>query len=432
MVVVKEMPRVDISTQPSNFGKFVDRAFRDVKPVIVSGFDPELDRTARALMDDFVNFSELPDDNKREYCYPKLAGQFGFTPQDTEQSGYAGGKDSAGGKLQEHREHFMIGSQLPEGHPLLDICPPFIYFDAKNAVGFPFPDMVTNGNRLVELVEDARMRMYAGLEQARGLPPGSIAFIVPYGTTVVRLHHYPGIRGDIVKEYEVNGVKAIDMLLPSGELKKGLVYAADHTDIDCTAWLLRANKPGFAQRDKTGNVERFTAGKDYEGSAVVNVGDYGKFMSNPDWTLGAAPFGTVQDGGYGSGVHWVEINTETMQDPRFSIVAFGHNRPTVVVCDKIDRIVRPNIASVVRRVIPEVDRRGVRESEALYARLAEIGYLGSTEAERLENLAGMLEALRPLPSDREVVKEILGWERTQPEDSPYKGRLGQFYERRNT
>ena len=173
-------------------------------------------------------FSNLDEKTKKKYWIPELNGQRGYTPDNVENSGEAGGANEV--KFRELRDHFMVGPNIPEGHPIL-VHKPYSYF-VDNIQVEEVPELIPSTENLLEELELFNMKVFEGVAQVLGMDKGYFSSRIAWGDSVLRLHHYPAVSGEIIKKGSLKGVNTLSVKNPEGETLENVVRAGRHTDVD--------------------------------------------------------------------------------------------------------------------------------------------------------------------------------------------------------
>ncbi len=223
-------------------------------------------------------FFALPDEAKRAYHIPGGGGARGYTPFGTEKA--------KGASVQDLKEFWHVGRELPEGHELSEFMAPNIWPGEVDGFRETF-------TALYAAFEDAGARVLEAIALHLGLPRGFFAPTVADGNSVMRLLRYPPLEG---------------------EGAEGAIRAAAHGDINTITLLLGAEEAG---------LELLTTGGEWlaidppEGALVVNIGDMLDRLTN---------------GKLRSTTHRVVNPTgEAAYRARYSMPFFLHFRPDYVI-----------------------------------------------------------------------------------------------------
>ena len=349
-------------------------------PLMSLGFRP-IAQIWADLLDASHEFFALPLEEKMKYTFPELAGQFGYVPHGIEQSG--------GGLFREFREHFMVGQELAEDHPIALLHSP-LGLNFRNKEVSVVPRLIPLAEELGRAREELDLIVYEQVALHHGWPKGKIAQLMVYGNSKVRLHFYPRIEQNILAEENIENVPTLtiqDTQLSAGPLR-GVVRAGKHTDIDMSAALFGANRKGLLIFDRQGQPHEYTS---LPGCIVNNCGDYIEHMT----FRGFHEDGLV-DSVYPSSPHAVGLTRETAATDRISVVRFGHPRLRAPV-----QILDPRYRTPENLMVRPDSCDGV----LLYQRLWEIGY--GTKADRDKRFR---QVLFDAPSDSHLVDKIVAWE----------------------
>ena len=255
-------------------------------------------------------FFALPDADKRAYHIPGGGGARGYTPFGTEKA--------KGAEVQDLKEFWHVGRELPEGHELSQFMAPNIWPGEVEGFRATFTE-------LYAAFEEAGGRVLEAIAIHLGLPRGFFAPTVEDGNSVMRLLRYPPLEG---------------------EDAEGAIRAAAHGDINTITLLLGAEEAG---------LELLTAGGEWlavdppEGALVVNIGDMLDRLTN---------------GKLRSTTHRV-VNPigEAAYRARYSMPFFLHFRPDYVI---------ETLPSCIDPAAPEDHPAPISSHDFLMQRLREI------------------------------------------------------------
>ena len=224
---------------PAGFAQAIGGSFERYGFAIVSdhGIPAELIARAEELSKQLF---ALPDEVKRGYHIPGGGGARGYTP--------FGVETAKGATAHDLKEFWHVGRELPPGHRYADVMAPNIWpaeVDMKPTFLELFAAFDTAGGRILEAI--ARyLRM----------SPDYFDDTVKDGNSVLRLLHYPPVKGD----------------------EPG-IRAGAHEDINTITLLLGAEEAGLELLDRDG---RWLPDAPKEGELVVNVGDLLQRLTNND------------------------------------------------------------------------------------------------------------------------------------------------------
>lgn len=175
----------------------------------------------------------LPEQAKAAYVVAGGAGQRGMTP--------FGIETAKGAEARDLKEFWHVGRELPEGHELAAFMP-------ANVWPREWPDFRPRALALYDALEAAGLRVLRAIAVHLGLAPDVFEAAVRDGNSVLRLLHYPPMRG--------------------GE--GASIRAGAHEDINVITLLLGAEEAGLQLLDREGNWLDIAAPA---GSLVCNIGD---------------------------------------------------------------------------------------------------------------------------------------------------------------
>jgi isopenicillin N synthase-like dioxygenase len=175
----------------------------------------------------------LPAAAKANYAVPGGGGQRGYTPFGTEAAKSAHSADL--------KEFWHIGRELPEDHPLAESMPP-------NVWPWQWPDFRPATLALYDALDAVGVRVLRALAVHLGQAPDFFDDPVRDGNSVLRLLHYPPIKGQV------------------GEA----IRAAAHEDINVITLLPEAEEAGLQLLDRGGQWRDVAAPP---GTIICNIGD---------------------------------------------------------------------------------------------------------------------------------------------------------------
>jgi isopenicillin N synthase-like dioxygenase len=181
----------------------------------------------------------LPEETKRGYHIPGTGGARGYTPFGIETA-----KDATAVDL---KEFWHVGRELPEGHRYADSMAPNIW--PRELAEFRIVML-----ELYAAFEATGARLLEAIARYLGLAPDFFEDPVAEGNSVLRLLHYPPVKGDG----------------PS-------IRAGAHEDINTITLLLGAEEAGLEILDRDGKWLSVTP---KEGELAVNVGDMLQRLTN--------------------------------------------------------------------------------------------------------------------------------------------------------
>ncbi len=228
----------DFAGDREGFAQALGSSFERYGFAVVSNHGISTDLIARAEAASKALFA-LPETVKRAYHVPGTGGARGYTP--------FGIETAKGATAIDLKEFWHVGRELAEGHKFADVM-------AANL----WPHELT-GFRAVMLelyaaFEATGARLLDAIARYLGLAPDFFENTVEDGNSVLRLLHYPPVKGDG----------------PS-------IRAGAHEDINTITLLLGAEEAGLEILDRDGQWLSVTP---KEGELAVNVGDMLQRLTN--------------------------------------------------------------------------------------------------------------------------------------------------------
>lgn len=234
------LPVLSLTDDKAQFSRAIGDSFKSYGFALVKDHGIDADLIARAW-ELTAQFFALPEDEKRRYFDPTMAGARGYTPFGTE--------IAKGAKQHDLKEFWHVGRDLPPGSPLADASMPPNVWPAQPA-GFRalfeelYAQFDATGATLLR-----RIAVYLGLDEHWFDPA------IDDGNSVMRLLHYPpldGVEGEAIR-------------------------AGAHGDINLITLLLGAEEAGLELLTKDGS---WLNAAPPEGALVVNVGDMLERLTN--------------------------------------------------------------------------------------------------------------------------------------------------------
>lgn len=185
-------------------------------------------------------FFALPEDVKRKYEVPGLAGQRGYTSFGKEHA-----KQS---KVADLKEFFQIGQEVPQGHPLKAQYP-------ENVQLSEIPEMTQLGVQLYRAFEKAGGQLLEAIALHLDLPPDYFEKQIEYGNSILRSIHYP----------------------PITEEPQSAIRAEQHEDINLITLLVGASAGGLQLLNSKNEWVPIMPEAD---EIVINVGDMLQRLTN--------------------------------------------------------------------------------------------------------------------------------------------------------
>ena len=234
------LPVLSLADEPARLSAALGASFRAHGFALVRdhGIDPGLIARGWELTEALF---ALPEEEKRRYLLPGLAGARGYTP--------FGREIAKGAKVSDLKEFWHVGRELPKGHPLLSPSMP----------GNVWPEQ-PEGFRdcfgaLFEAFDAAGATILSRIAQHLGLAPDWFDPAIAEGNSVLRLLHYPPVPAEA----------------------RGAIRAAAHEDINLITLLLGAEEAGLELLTRDG---RWLSVSPPEGALVVNIGDMLQRLTN--------------------------------------------------------------------------------------------------------------------------------------------------------
>jgi len=275
--LLDEIPSLDLadftSGDPERKAKFVQeigKAFNNIGFVAIKnhGLTEEL---RGKLYDAVQKFFYQPDELKKKYEFPELAGQRGYVGK---------GKETAKGHSRpDLKEFYHVGQPAPEGDMYTNIFPAEV------------PEFETYTSEVYKTFENTGKTLLSAIALYLDLPEDYFEAKVKNGDSILRaLHYFPIENPDALPE--------------------GAVRAAAHGDINLITLLMGASAEGLEVLRLDGKWIPVTALPD---QIIINVGDMLDRLTNHKLK---------------STIHRV-VNPprEKMKTSRFSIPFFMHARP---------------------------------------------------------------------------------------------------------
>ncbi len=235
-----QVPSVSLNsanTDPQGFARDIGGSFERFGFAIVSDHGIPAELIARAE-DLSHRLFALPEAVKLKYRLPNGGGARGYTP--------FGIETAKGATAHDLKEFWHVGRELPPGHPYRAVMADNIWpteLDLKTTMLELFAAFDTAGGRILEAIA-----------RHLKLAPDYFEDTVRDGNSVLRLLHYPPVKGD----------------------EPG-IRAGAHEDINTITLLLGAEEAGLELLDRDG---RWLPVAPREGELVVNVGDMLQRLTN--------------------------------------------------------------------------------------------------------------------------------------------------------
>jgi isopenicillin N synthase-like dioxygenase len=198
----------------------------------------------KSLVDAFYSVSKaffaLPEDVKRKYEVPGLAGQRGYTSFGKEHA-----KQS---QVADLKEFFQIGQEVPQGHPLKAQYP-------DNVQVAETPEMSRLGIELYRAFEKAGGQLLEAIALHLNLPNDYFQKQIEHGNSILRSIHYP----------------------PITEEPASAIRAEQHEDINLITLLVGASAGGLQLLNSKDEWVPIMPEAD---EIVINVGDMLQRLTN--------------------------------------------------------------------------------------------------------------------------------------------------------
>lgn len=185
-------------------------------------------------------FFALPEDVKRRYEIPGLAGQRGYTSFGKEHAKHS--------TVADLKEFFQIGQEVPEGHPLREEYP-------ANVAVAEAPEFNRLGQALYRAFEQAGGQLLRAIALHLDLEETYFDAKIEYGNSILRAIHYPPITRE-----------------PASAIR-----AEQHEDINLITLLVGASAGGLELLNKEGDWMPIVP---EEEEIVINVGDMLQRLTN--------------------------------------------------------------------------------------------------------------------------------------------------------
>lgn len=233
------IPSVDLADfirgtaeQKKHFVESLGKAYEDIGFVAVKNHLID-EATVKSLYDEVKAFFDLPEETKKKYEVPGLAGQRGYTSFGKEHA-----KDSNAGDL---KEFWHFGQYVTDGDPIGSEY-------AENVEVGELPSFNAIGKKAYRDLESTGRYMLRAIALYLGLDETYFDDKIHNGNSILRPIHYPPITSE----------------------PKSAVRAGQHEDINLITLLIGASAEGLEVLNKQGEWVPVTALPDH---IVVNVGD---------------------------------------------------------------------------------------------------------------------------------------------------------------
>lgn len=239
-MALDKLPVLSLADDKVRFAQGIGHSFQTFGFALVRDFEIDRSLIARAWQLS-ERFFALPDEEKRRYHNPAIAGARGYTPFGVEIA-----KDA---KAHDLKEFWHVGRDLPPGSPLADASMPLNVWpaqppDFKAVFSELYRQFDATGGTIL-----ARIALYLGLDEQWFDPA------IADGNSVMRLLHYPPLDG------------------VAGEA----IRAGAHGDINLITLLLGAEEAGLELLTKD---DTWLDASPPEGAMVINVGDMLERLTN--------------------------------------------------------------------------------------------------------------------------------------------------------
>ena len=234
------LPVLSLDDTPEAFAAALGASFRTYGFAMVQDHGIDADLIARAWQLTAAFFA-LPEEEKRGYFRPELAGARGYTP--------FGREIDKGATISDLKEFWHVGRDLPEDHPLRTGSMPANGWPAHPA---GFKETFT---ALYTAFDSVGSTILSRIACDLGLPPEWFDPAIADGNSVLRLLHYP----------------------PVPDAPQGAIRAGAHEDINLITLLLGAEEAGLELLGKDGNWIELAPPP---GALVINIGDMLQRLTN--------------------------------------------------------------------------------------------------------------------------------------------------------
>jgi isopenicillin N synthase-like dioxygenase len=235
----RALPILSLAQEPARLAPQLGQSLREFGFALIAdhGIDAGLIAQGWKLTEAFF---ALPEPAKRAYFIEGLAGARGYTPFGTE--------IAKGAERHDLKEFWHVGRDLPADHPLIAHQPANIW--PSEIAGFR-----ETFTRLFAEFDKAGARILAAIALDLGLPQDWFEAAIEDGNSVMRLLHYPPVRG----------------------VTDGAIRAGAHEDINLITLLLGAEEAGLELLSRDGE---WLAVRPPDGAMVVNIGDMLQRLTN--------------------------------------------------------------------------------------------------------------------------------------------------------
>ena len=230
--MIQQLASVSLDRPLEELAEELGRSFEEYGFAIVRDHGIPREIIARAEEASRAFFA-LPDEVKRQYKLPGLGGARGYTPFGIERA-----KDA---KVNDLKEFWHVGRDLPPGDPLEAYMPP-------NVWPSEVPEFRDACATLFAAFDHAGLRILSAIALHLGLDRDFFAPTVENGNSVMRLLHYP----------------------PVAPGQEGAIRAAAHEDINTITLLLGAEEAGLELLTRSGE---WLPVAPPAGALAVNIGD---------------------------------------------------------------------------------------------------------------------------------------------------------------
>jgi len=193
--------------------------------------DPKLIRSAYDL---WRRYFELSEEEKGRYSGVE-GGARGFTA--------FGVEHAKGRSTPDLKEFWHVGQEHPPEGADANVYPPNVWPEDE------VPGITEPTLRLYKSLESVAETLLVGVAEFFDLPPSTFASMMHHGQSILRIIHYPAVKG---------------------EVEPGAVRAAEHEDINLITLLCEATEPGLEILTRDGEWLPVVA---EEGQIVVDAGD---------------------------------------------------------------------------------------------------------------------------------------------------------------
>ena len=183
---LETLPVLSLADDKAAFAQGIGDSFKTFGFALVRDFGIDEALIARAWKLTEAFFA-LPEEEKRRYFNPDIAGARGYTPFGTE--------IAKGARAHDLKEFWHVGRDLEPGNPLEDSMPPNVWPERPEGFRELFSQLYAEFDRVGSVIL-SRIALYLGLDE-HWFDKG-----IHEGNSVMRLLHYPpldGVSGEAIR-----------------------------------------------------------------------------------------------------------------------------------------------------------------------------------------------------------------------------------------